>query len=178
MGTANHKPHLVRSTASPSRVVDSDPVLGMRQRAYLLPGQLYASAEPCQISTILGSCVSVCLFDPTRLAGGMNHFLLPSSRKGEPESLRFGDTATVVLLEKLLAMGCRLENITAKIFGGSALFRGKDRYAESLGAKNVAAAIQLMENAGIQIVAQETGGDHGRKVVFDTDDGVAWSRRV
>jgi chemotaxis protein CheD len=178
MGTANHKPHLVRATASPSRVVDSDPVLGMRQRAYLLPGQLYASAQPCQISTILGSCVSVCLFDPTRLAGGMNHFLLPSSRKGEPESLRFGDTATVVLLEKLLAMGCRLENITAKIFGGSALFRGKDRYAESLGAKNVAAAIHLMENAGIQIVAQETGGDHGRKVVFDTDDGVAWSRRV
>jgi chemotaxis protein CheD len=159
-------------------IVDSDPVLGMRQRVYLLPGQIHASAEPCQISTILGSCVAVCLFDPTRLAGGMNHFLLPSSRKGEPESMRFGDTATVVLLETLLALGCRLENITAKIFGGSALFRGKDRYPDSLGAKNVAAAIRLMENAGIQIVARETGGDHGRKVVFDTDDGVAWSRRV
>lgn len=92
--------------------------------------------------------------------------------------MRFGDAATVALLEMLLALGCKLENITAKVFGGSALFRAKDRYAESLGAKNVAAAIQLMENAGIPIVAQETGGDHGRKVIFDTDDGVAWSRRV
>jgi chemotaxis protein CheD len=178
MGTANQKPYLVRATAPLSGVRDGDPVLGVRQRVYLLPGQLYASAEPCQITTILGSCVSVCLFDRTRLAGGMNHFLLPSSRKGEPESMRFGDTATVALLEKLMGLGCRLENITAKIFGGSALFRGKEHYPASLGAKNVAAAIQLMENAGIQIVAQETGGDHGRKVVFDTDDGAAWSRRV
>jgi chemotaxis protein CheD len=178
MGIADYKPQLVRAAAPPSGISDGDPVLGARRRVYLLPGQLHATAEPCQISTILGSCVAVCLFDRSRLAGGMNHFLLPSSRKGEVDSLRFADTATVALLEKLLALGCRLENVTAKIFGGSALFRGKDRYPESLGAKNVAATIRLMENAGIPIVAQETGGDHGRKVVFDTDDGVAWSRRV
>lgn len=178
MGASDHKPFLLRARAPLSGITDSDPVLGARQRVYLLPGQFHASAEPCQISTILGSCVSVCLFDPTRLAGGMNHFLLPSSRKGEPESLRYADTATIALLEKLLALGCKLETLTAKIFGGSALFRGKDRYSESLGAKNVAAAMQLMQNAGISIAAQETGGDHGRKVVFDTDDGVAWSRRV
>jgi chemotaxis protein CheD len=64
------------------------------------------------------------------------------------------------------------------VFGGSALFQHRDRYAASLGAKNVSAALQLLENAGIAVVAQETGGDQGRKVVFDTDDGVAWSRRV
>ncbi len=178
MGVADFKPHLVCMGTPKSRLDAVDPALGMRQRIYLHPGELYASAEPCQISTILGSCVSICLFDPGRLAGGMNHFLLPTSREREAASQRFADVATVVLLEKLLAMDCRLERITAKIFGGSALFQAKDRYAESLGAKNVAAAVHLMENAGISIVAQETGGDHGRKVVFDTDDGVAWSRRV
>lgn len=178
MGTADHKPFLLRARAPFSGIADSDPVLGARRRVYLLPGELHVSSEACQITTILGSCVAVCLFDPSRLTGGMNHFLLPSSRRGQPESLRFGDTATIALLEKLLALGCKLENITAKIFGGSALFRGQERYPESLGAKNVGAAMQLMENAGIRVVAQETGGDHGRKVVFDTDDGVAWSRRV
>ena len=178
MGTADHKPFLLRARAPFSGITDGDPVLGVRQRKYLLPGELHVSAEPCQISTILGSCVAVCLFDPTRLAGGMNHFLLPSSRMGEPESMRYADTATIALLEKLLALGCKLETLTAKLFGGSALFQGKKRYEESLGAKNVAAAIHLMENAGISIAAQETGGDHGRKIVFDTDDGVAWSRRV
>src|SRR5260370_4073044 len=67
MGIADHKPHLVRVAAPLSGMGSSDPVLGVRRRAYLLPGQLHASAEPCQISTILGSCVSICLFDPTRL---------------------------------------------------------------------------------------------------------------
>ena len=153
-------------------------VPGARQRVYLLPGQLYASAEPCRITTILGSCVAVCLFDATRLVGGMNHFLLPISPGPEADSLRFADHATVALLEKLMAMGCRLDNITAKIFGGSALFQSKGQYRESLGAKNVAAAIQLLRNADIPIIARETGGDHGRKVIFDTEEGTAWARRI
>lgn len=153
-------------------------VPGARQRVYLLPGQLHVSAEPCRITTILGSCVSVCLFDATRLSGGMNHFLLPISRGSETDSLRFADNATIVLLEKLMAMGCRLENITAKIFGGAALFQTKKQYSESLGAKNVAAAEQLLKNAGIPIIARETGGDYGRKVIFDTEEGAVWSRRI
>src|SRR5579862_7121055 len=102
MGTADYKTHLVPAAAPLSGVGDGDPVLGVRRRVYLLPGQLHASAEPCQISTILGSCVAVCLFDRTRLTGGMNHFLLPNSRQGEQESLRFGDSSTVALLEMLL----------------------------------------------------------------------------
>src|SRR5215831_13779550 len=153
-------------------------VPGARQRVYLLPGQLHASAEPCQITTILGSCVAVCLFDATRLAGGMNHFLLPTSSSPEADSLRFADRATVALLEKLMAMGCRLDNITAKIFGGAALFQNHGHYRQSLGAKNVAAAVHLLEDASIPIIARETGGHQGRKVVFDTEEGVAWSRRV
>src|SRR5215469_16024255 len=153
-------------------------VPGARQRVHLLPGQLHVSAEPCRITTILGSCVSVCLYDASRLAGGMNHFLLPIARGPEADSPRFADNATIALLEKLMAMGCKLENITAKIFGGSALFQTKKQYGESLGAKNVAAAVQLLENAGIPIIARETGGHRGRKVVFDTEEGAAWARRV
>lgn len=154
------------------------PVLGERQRVYLLPGQLHVSGEPSQIGTILGSCVSICLWDKRRLAGGMNHFLLPASREGEPASLRFADVATSALLEKLLLLGCRPPNLQAKIFGGSLMFQNQDRYAASLGAKNVAAALWLMKNAGISVTAQDTGGIRGRKIVFNTDDGAAWSRRI
>jgi chemotaxis protein CheD len=78
----------------------------------------------------------------------------------------------------MMAMGCRLENMTAKIFGGAALFQSTGQYRDSLGAKNVAAAIQMLRNADIPIVARETGGKHGRKVIFDTEEGVAWARRV
>lgn len=150
----------------------------LRSTAYLLPGQLFASAEPCQIKTILGSCVAICLWDKRRGAGGMNHFLLPNSGEGHPTSLRYADEATRVLLERLSSLGCRQPNLRAKIFGGAALFQTRDVYPSTLGAKNVAAALELMETAGIPVIAQETGGPQGRKVLFNTDDGVAWSRRI
>jgi len=162
----------------PSPGASNVPILGERQRAYLLPGQLHASAEPCQIKTILGSCVAICLWDKRRGAGGMNHFLLPASREGQPASLRFADEATRALLEQLRALGCRPPNLRAKIFGGAALFQTRERYGASLGAKNVEAALRLMKEAGIPVIAQETGGSMGRKVIFNTDDGVAWSQKI
>jgi chemotaxis protein CheD len=168
-----HKPDLLRpgldsrGIAQPKRVC-----------TYLLPGQLFASAEPVQIKTTLGSCVAICLWDKRRSAGGMNHFLLPSSREGEPASLRYADEATRVLLERLRELGCGTPNLRAKVFGGGALFQTRELYGTTLGAKNVAAALELMTKAGIPIVAQVTGGPQGRKLLFNTDDGVAWSRRI
>jgi len=161
-----------------SRAAANVPLLGERRQVYLLPGQLHGSAEPCQIKTILGSCVAICLWDKRRSAGGMNHFLLPSSREGQPASLRFADEATRVLIEQLRALGCRPPNLRAKIFGGAALFQLRDRYPTSLGAKNVAVALGLMKTAGIPVAAQETGGAMGRKVIFNTDDGAAWSQTI
>ena len=85
---------------APSNVVTE----GGRKRVYLLPGNLHVSTEPCQITTILGSCVSICLWDKRRRAGGMNHFLLPASAEDGPTSSRFADVATQMLLEQLRAL--------------------------------------------------------------------------
>src|SRR5690242_8393355 len=126
-----------------SRVASKAPPVGEHQRAYLLPGQLHASVEPCQIKTILGSCVSICLWEPRLRTGGMNHFLLPGLREGAYPSLRFGDVATGTLIEQLREFGCRPATLKAKIFGGAAVLRQQRLYARSLGAKNVAAALQL-----------------------------------
>src|SRR5579864_5728772 len=174
MAMTNSNPLGTRLGGTASRLASNVPVLGGRQSVYLSPGEFHASAEPCQIRTILGSCVSICVWDVSHLAGGMNHFLLPSSREGEPASLRFADLATKALLEKLLRLGCRLPNLQAKIFGGGSMFQNKNRLAISLGEQNVAAALALMKNARIPVSVQETGGTHGRKIVFNTDDGTAW----
>src|ERR1700739_2409441 len=91
--------------SDPVELTARRPALGERQRAYLLPGELHVSGEPCQIRTILGSCVAICLWDNRQRAGGMNHFLLPASREGEPASQRFADVATSVLLQKLSLLG-------------------------------------------------------------------------
>src|SRR5438270_8866832 len=103
----------------------TDPKVGERSRVFLLPGQLHASRTPAQISTILGSCVAICLWDKSSKTGGMNHFLLPGSQdnQGDKESLsRFGDVSTRALLEKLMALGCRRRDLVAKIFGGASMF--------------------------------------------------------
>src|SRR5882724_7584613 len=103
----------------PAQPTSRPPVVGERQRAYLLPGQLHVSADPCQIRTILGSCVAICLWDSHQHIGGMNHFLLPASSEGHPATTRFADVATKTLLDKLRVLGCRVPYIQAKIFGGS-----------------------------------------------------------
>jgi chemotaxis protein CheD len=178
MAMADPNPRRPHPDNTITRMAPNVPVLGERQRVYLLPGELHATAEPCQISTILGSCVAICLWDRRLHAGGMNHFLLPASRKGERTSLRFADVATKALLEKLQLLGCRLPNLQAKIFGGSAMFQNENSRAISLGAQNVAVALDLMKNAGIPVIAQETGGNQGRRIVFNADDGMAWSRQI
>lgn len=152
--------------------------LGKSNRIYLAPGEFHVSACSTQITTILGSCVAICLWDSRNRVGGMNHYLFPEWHQGEGPSNRFGDLATAHLLAGLLDMGSVPKDIKAKVFGGAALFANPDRYATSLGAKNVAAAHRMMAQASIPIIGQDTGGQHGRKIIFDTSDCSAWSRKV
>ena len=178
MAMRQPKPRRSDSMDAPSRLASASPAPGERLRAYLLPGQLHVSADPCQIRTILGSCVAVCLWDSRQGMGGMNHFLLPASSEGHPATTRFADVATKALFEKLQALGCRLPHLQAKIFGGSSMFQKQDRSAMTLGAKNVAVALDLMTKYGIPVTVQETGGTRGRKIIFNTDDGIVWCQRI
>jgi chemotaxis protein CheD len=118
------------------------------------------------------------LWDAKLRIGGMNHFLLPFATDPGNNSLRYGDLATQTLLKRLEALGCHRRNLSAKIFGGAALFKSQQQYEYSLGAQNVSKALVLMANAQIPVLAQDTGGNRGRKVVFNTDDGSAWSRII
>src|ERR1700728_1294333 len=92
-------------------------------RHFLYPGQVFVTAEPMTISTILGSCAAVCLWDMHKRAGGMNHYLLPDGPNEGLNRLRYGNVANPDLLEKILALGCEIRHLRAKIFGGSSAFR-------------------------------------------------------
>jgi chemotaxis protein CheD len=147
-----------------------------RRRAYLHAGQIFASAEPHAVTTILGSCVAVGVWDPRLGTGGLNHFQLPYPVAAATASPRFGVMAMTQLLAKLAALGGDRRNLQAKIFGGAcvlAQFAGGDGH---LGADNVALARRLLEAAGIPVVAESVGGRQGRKLVFHTDDGTALVR--
>lgn len=144
---------------------------------YLHPGQLFASAERYSISTILGTCVSVCLWDQVHRVGGMNHFLLPDVVSGAMASPRFGNIACHRLLERVLAVGARREHLVAKVFGGSnpTLDAPSTR---DLGARNVAVALEVLAAERIPVVATDVGGARGRKIVFVIEEGAVWVRAL
>lgn len=147
-----------------------------RCSVYLHPGQLHAASEPTTVTTILGSCVSVCLYDPARAIGGVNHYLLPHSAGGADMSPRFGGAAVTRLVERMIGLGSDRASLRAKIFGGACVLEAFREREEHLGTQNVEAARRLLEAEGIAIRAQDVGGTRSRKLIFQTDDGTAWVR--
>jgi chemotaxis protein CheD len=139
-------------------------------------GQLFVSPSPITLSTVLGSCVAVCLFDYELRYGGANHYLLPF-REGAGATARFGNVAIDELVTRMLALGSRRRDLRAKIFGGACTIAGRDP-EESLGAQNVEVARELLDRYEITIVAEDVGGTRGRKLLFHTDGGECWVRRL
>jgi chemotaxis protein CheD len=146
-----------------------------RQRVYLHAGQLYASAESTEIVTILGSCVSVCLFDTARGVGGLNHFMLPNESTNV--SPRYARHAMDMLLAQLIAFGAKRSRLEAKVFGGASVLKTGDSGLD-LGLRNIEAARARLVQEQIPIVAEDVGGNRGRKLVFITSDGTALIKQV
>jgi chemotaxis protein CheD len=142
---------------------------------YLLPAELVAvsAGAPRTLTTILGSCVSVCLWDRRGRGGGMNHYLLPSRRPDSPRTARYGDIAIPALVTKLVALGADRADLRAKVFGGAHVLPLGAPGARTLGGDNVLVAFSLLRAEGIHVVSEDVGGTRGRKLAFNTVDGTA-----
>jgi chemotaxis protein CheD len=144
-------------------------------RHFVHAGQLVVAGEPTVLTTIVASCVSVCLWDRRRRCGGMNHFVLARAPHAPTPCERrwtYGDLAVPDLVARLVGMGGRLPDIEAKLFGGANLLGGQSE----LGARNAAIAEELLDDMGIPVVARDVGGRRGRKLLFSTADGGALVR--
>ena len=142
---------------------------------YLHPGQVAVFAEPTEVSTVLGSCVAICLFDERASLGGLNHFVLPDLSIRDT-SARYAGPAFRELLTRLRALGSRPGTLQAKVFGGADTLGFSNEGA--VGARNVGSARELLVLAGIPIVGEDVGGTVGRKLRFETHSGAAWVRRL
>jgi len=143
-----------------------------RATRFLQPGQLIVSSEPATITTILGSCIAVCLWDASTSIGGMNHFMLPIPVAGHSASPRFGNIAMQQLVDRMQAAGARMSNVRAKVFGGAWMFPVAGR-RNHLGEQNAELAIAFLTRAAIPIVERDLGGTRGRKLVFHIDEGTS-----
>lgn len=138
---------------------------------YVLQGEHKVSgAKEVLFSTILGSCVAVCLWDEGAGLGGMNHFLLPFGPKAAAASPeRYGVHAMEVLINALLKTGARRNRLQAKLFGGARMSAA----LSDIGLSNARFAREFLATEDIPCLAESLGGNSARRVLFRPSTGQA-----
>lgn len=133
---------------------------------YLLqPGYIFVPDQSVSISTVIGSGVSVCIFDRKKRIGGMNHFQFPYiAVKGRTTAL-YGNIATIALIKMILAHESKKKHLEAQIFGGA---HNPRKNEADIGKENIKIARQILSKGKIPVISEDVGGEKGRKVVFNT----------
>lgn len=134
-------------------------------------GQIHVDNGSVQISTVLGSCIGVCLYDKKLGIGGMNHYLLPFWNGNGLQSLKFGNISIPKLIEAMVERGAKTDSIEAKIFGGASINISCCNQNMLVGEKNILVAREVLSDYKIKIVAEDVGGNSGRKIQFNLENG-------
>lgn len=146
---------------------------------YVLGGQVLAAAEPTRYSTVLGSCVAICLYDFQAQVGGINHIQMPGEpKRDDKEANRWAGPATRNLISMLVELGARRGALRAKIFGGATINGTNVSPELRIGDQNVASVVSLLRQERIRTVNGSTGGNSGRKVIFDSHTGNVWVKTL
>jgi chemotaxis protein CheD len=144
---------------------------------YLYPGQLIVTGDVSLVTTILGSCVAVCLRDPKTMIAGINHYLLPANPLRGQSDLRYGNTAIEQLIDQMVSHGAATSRLAAKVVGGASVMTAFSA-RRSIGEQNVEVARELLKKFAIPVVAEQAGGQRGRKLLFHTGNGCAYSKEI
>jgi len=139
--------------------------------AKILPGEFYVSMTGELITTVLGSCISACIRDTKTGVGGMNHFMLPTDTRRNPNSwndtpvnsqTRYGNIAMERLINVILAGGGKRYNLEVKLFGGGKVLQ----IDTDIGGKNIHFVRQYLLTESLKITAEDVGGIYPRKVEY------------
>lgn len=114
------------------------------------------------LTTLLGSCVAMCLRDNMSGVGGMNHFLLPGDASDSGDSLRYGVNAMELLVNGVLRLGGSRSRLEAKLFGGAHVVQG----LADVGIRNATFAREFLHKEGIACVGESLGGSKARRVRY------------
>jgi chemotaxis protein CheD len=149
----------------------------------ILPGEYYVTCHDEAITTVLGSCISACIRDPSRGVGGMNHFMLPQdgalarNQWLDPAvglATRYGTYAMESLINDLMKLGAQRGRLEVKLFGGGRVLTSMT----DVGARNIEFIHRFIQIEGYRIAAQDVGGTHPRKIVYFPSAGRVKVRRL
>lgn len=148
--------------------------------AKILPGEYYVTRNEEMITTVLGSCISVCIYEQKTGIGAMNHFMLPQSSGNNDaedlmsESFRYGDVAMERMINDLLRNGADKDSIVFKAFGGGQIIK----QMTSVGERNIKFLHKFMVMEGYKLTASDLGGPHPRKVNFFPKTGKVMMKKL
>jgi chemotaxis protein CheD len=152
--------------------------ISLLEKIYLKPGELVITEEPVVVTTILGSCVAVTMFhQPTGMAA-ICHAMQPSGHGSK--SFKFVDTAVHYMVKFFHNQKISRNEIETKLFGGAEMFRSVQPKVRdlSVGWQNVSAACQYVQTYGLILKSSDTGGKRGRKLLFTTDTGTVYLKKM
>ncbi|MCK4743223.1 MAG: chemoreceptor glutamine deamidase CheD [Sulfuriflexus sp.] len=144
--------------------------------AKILPGEYYVTTHNELITTVLGSCISACIRDTLFGIGGMNHFMLPANKTGDPHAwgsdaissaTRYGNFAMEHLINGILTNGGQRKNLEVKIFGGGRIIS----QMTDVGANNIAFVREYIDAEALNLVSENVGDIFPRKVLYDPKTG-------
>ncbi|MDO6355368.1 chemotaxis protein CheD [Caloramator sp. CAR-1] len=145
-------------------------------------GDLNTALPPDKLITIgLGSCVGIALYDGIKRIAGLAHIMLPESSKftNNTNPMKYADLAIPMLLDRMLELGAKKTNITAKIAGGASMFQTSDKSPlMDIGNRNARAVKEILEKLNIKVVAEDLGGNYGRTMIIDAETGKVYIRTV
>jgi chemotaxis protein CheD len=145
----------------------------------ILPGEYFATRQPLMLTTLLGSCVAVCLMDRTAGVHGMNHFLLPQGRDWHSQTsvpARFGVNAMELLITDMQKLGAQRLRLEAKVFGAGNVLDGMS--VVNIGEQNSEFIRAYLKGEGIPLLAEDLLGSFARKVFFFPGDGKVMVRKL
>lgn len=152
--------------------------------AKILPGEYYVTTEQEAIATVLGSCISACIWDEKRKIGGMNHFMLPLRGTDHSQarwefhdsySCRYGIWAMECLINELLKYGAKRESMRVKIFGGGNIIQDMNT---PIGDQNIKFALEYIKKESLDMIGSDVGGPWPRKVLFYPQTGKVLVKRL
>jgi chemotaxis protein CheD len=142
-------------------------------------GGVYASNKHLKITTLLGSCVAACLYDPVAKIGGMNHILLPGTMQAGDEGLatRYGVHAMELLINRIMKLGGSKQNLRAKVFGGAKMLSFAPGVID-IAAMNSEFILEFLKREHIPLEAYSLGGVSAVTVWFEPITGKVQIRRI
>jgi chemotaxis protein CheD len=142
--------------------------------AKILPGELYVTRQHELISTLLGSCVAVCMRDRVNKIGGMNHFKLPAPEKNKNAGAdtNYGNFAMELLINEILRVGGVRKNLECHVFGGGNVVRG---IRNNIGGQNLDFVLDFLQKEKISILSQDVGHGGAQNVYYHVLTGNAFA---